>query len=185
MRPLCWISLCLLINLIISPDGIQHTRLPCPSLSPRVCSNSCPLSQWCYHTISSSFLSFCFNSSLSSEGRSFTQENQYSNSDHKLHNWPVKFHWYFSIDALHSKIWTHILSLCRLQDFCWFFILVQNFPQIIYIGLQLVIYCFCCFCDGHNCCDLITLRLVDVTVSLILCHSDCRRKSLSLAIVLH
>ena len=26
---------------------LQHTRLPCPSLSPRVCSNSCPLSQWC------------------------------------------------------------------------------------------------------------------------------------------
>ena len=29
------------------PHGLQHTRLPCPSLSPRVCSNSCPLSQWC------------------------------------------------------------------------------------------------------------------------------------------
>ena len=27
------------------------TQLPCPSLSPRVCSNSCPLSQWCYLTI--------------------------------------------------------------------------------------------------------------------------------------
>ena len=25
--------------------GLQHTRLPCPLLSPRVCSNSCPLSQ--------------------------------------------------------------------------------------------------------------------------------------------
>ena len=27
------------------PHGLQHTRLPCPSLSPRVCSNSSPLSQ--------------------------------------------------------------------------------------------------------------------------------------------
>ena len=36
------------------PHGLQHTRLPCPSQSPRVCSNSCPLSQWCYLTISSS-----------------------------------------------------------------------------------------------------------------------------------
>ena len=26
------------------PHGLQHSRLPCPSLSPRVCSNSCPLS---------------------------------------------------------------------------------------------------------------------------------------------
>ena len=30
----------------------QHTRLPCPLLSPRVCSNSCPLSQWCHPTVS-------------------------------------------------------------------------------------------------------------------------------------
>ena len=30
---------------------LQHTSLPCPSLSPRVCSNSCPLSQWCHPTI--------------------------------------------------------------------------------------------------------------------------------------
>ena len=28
--------------------GLQHARLSCPSPSPRVCSNSCPLSQWCY-----------------------------------------------------------------------------------------------------------------------------------------
>ena len=27
------------------PHGLQNARLPCPSLSPRVCSNSCPLSQ--------------------------------------------------------------------------------------------------------------------------------------------
>ena len=33
--------------------GPHHARFPCPSLSPRVCSNSCPLSQWCHPTISS------------------------------------------------------------------------------------------------------------------------------------
>ena len=37
---------------------LQHTRLLCPSLSPRVCSNSCPWSQWCHPTISSSVASF-------------------------------------------------------------------------------------------------------------------------------
>ena len=31
--------------------GLQHARLPCPSPSPRVCSNSYPLSQWCHPTI--------------------------------------------------------------------------------------------------------------------------------------
>ena len=31
---------------ILRPHGLQHARLSCPSLSPRICSNSCPLS-WC------------------------------------------------------------------------------------------------------------------------------------------
>ena len=30
------------------PHGLQHARFPCPSLSPRVGSNSCPLSRWCH-----------------------------------------------------------------------------------------------------------------------------------------
>ena len=37
------------------PHGLQHARLPCPSLSLRVCSNSHPLSQWCHPTISSCY----------------------------------------------------------------------------------------------------------------------------------
>ena len=40
------------------PHELQHTRLPCPSLSPWVCSNSCPLSRWCHPTISSSVTPF-------------------------------------------------------------------------------------------------------------------------------
>ena len=42
----------------LQPHEMQHARLPCPSLSPRVCSNSCPLSQWHHPTISSSVTSF-------------------------------------------------------------------------------------------------------------------------------
>ena len=38
----------------LQPHGLQHTRLPCPSPSPWVCTNLCPLSQWCHPTISSS-----------------------------------------------------------------------------------------------------------------------------------
>ena len=38
--------------------GLQHTRPPCPSLSPKVWSNSRPLSQWCYPTTSSSAAPF-------------------------------------------------------------------------------------------------------------------------------
>ena len=40
------------------PHGLQHARLLCPPLSPRVSSNSCPLSWWCHPTISSSVTPF-------------------------------------------------------------------------------------------------------------------------------
>ena len=42
----------------LQPHELQHASLPCPSLSSRVCSNSCPLSQWCHPTISSSVAPF-------------------------------------------------------------------------------------------------------------------------------
>ena len=40
------------------PHGLQHTRLPCPSPTPEVYSNSCPLSWWCHSAISSSVVPF-------------------------------------------------------------------------------------------------------------------------------
>ena len=42
----------------LRPHGLQHTRLPWPSTTPGVHSNSCPLSQWCHPTISSSVIPF-------------------------------------------------------------------------------------------------------------------------------
>ena len=65
------------------PHGLQHARLPCPSPTLRACSNSCPSSQWCHPTISSSAaLFFCLQSFpasgsfpmsqlLASDGQSF------------------------------------------------------------------------------------------------------------------
>ena len=44
----------MLLSSSLQPHGLQHSRLPCPSLSPRVCLNSCLLSRWCHPTISSS-----------------------------------------------------------------------------------------------------------------------------------
>ena len=40
--------------LTLCNPSLQHANFSCPSLFPRVCSDSCPLSQWCYLTISSS-----------------------------------------------------------------------------------------------------------------------------------
>ena len=42
----------------LQPHGLQHTRLPCPSPSPRAYSNPCPSSLWCHPTISSSVVPF-------------------------------------------------------------------------------------------------------------------------------
>ena len=42
----------------LPPHGLQHARLPCPSPTPGVYSNSFPLSQWCHPTISSSVVPF-------------------------------------------------------------------------------------------------------------------------------
>ena len=50
----------------LRPHGLQHTRPPCSSTAPGVCSNSCPLSQWCHLTISFSIIPFssCLQSFL-------------------------------------------------------------------------------------------------------------------------
>ena len=40
------------------PHGLQHIRLPCPSPTSTVCSNSCPSSWWCHPTISTSIIPF-------------------------------------------------------------------------------------------------------------------------------
>ena len=42
----------------LQPHGLKHARLPCPWPTPRACSSSCPSSQWCHPTISSSVILF-------------------------------------------------------------------------------------------------------------------------------
>ena len=49
---------CSVVSNSLQPHGLQHARLPCPSPTPGACSNSCPLSQWCHPTISSSVIPF-------------------------------------------------------------------------------------------------------------------------------
>ena len=49
---------CSVLSASLWPQGLQHARPPCPSPTPRVYSNSCPLSQWCHPTISSSVVPF-------------------------------------------------------------------------------------------------------------------------------
>ena len=72
----------------LQPHGLQHARPPCPTPTPRACSNSCPLSRWCHPTISSSVIPFssCLQSSPASG--SF----QWVNSSHQVANiWSFSF----------------------------------------------------------------------------------------------
>ena len=48
----------LIVSASLWPRGLQHARPPCPSPTPGVYSNSCPLSWWCHPTISSSVVPF-------------------------------------------------------------------------------------------------------------------------------
>ena len=52
----------------LQPHELQHVRPPCPSPTPRVYSNSCPLSQWCHPAISSSVIPFSCPQSLPASG---------------------------------------------------------------------------------------------------------------------
>ena len=84
------------------PHGLQHARLPCPSLSPRVCPNSCPLSQWCHPTISSSCRSLVLLPSIFPSIRVFSHESS-------LHiRWPK--YWTVSVSISPSNAYSGLIS---------------------------------------------------------------------------
>ena len=66
----------------LQPHGLQHTRLPCPSSTPRVYSDSYPLSQWCHPTISSSVVPFSSCLKSFPESGSFLM-SQFFDKDHQ------------------------------------------------------------------------------------------------------
>ena len=80
--------------------GLKHARLPCPSLSPRVCSNLCPLNLWCHPTISSSIAPF------SSCPQSFPASGSFTL------NW---------IDSLHCQVAKVLELQFQHQSFQWIF----------------------------------------------------------------
>ena len=60
LRLLLLLLSCSVMSYSLHPHGLQHASLPCPSPTPRACSNSGPLSRWCHPAISSSVDSFSF-----------------------------------------------------------------------------------------------------------------------------
>ena len=113
------------------PHGLQHTRLPCPSPTPRACSNSYPLSQWCHPTFSSTVIHFSchfqtfpapgsFQTSqfISSGGQSFGASASASVLPMKIQDW-FSLGWTGWI-SLQSKGLSRIFSKPTVQKL-WFF----------------------------------------------------------------
>ena len=92
----------------LQPHGLQHSRPPCPSPTPRVYSNSCPLSRRCLPAISSSVVPFSFNLS----------HHQVFSNESVLHiRWPK--YWSFSFSISPSYEYSGLISFrmdCSLRD---------------------------------------------------------------------
>ena len=81
---LCCLVTHLCLTLCGTMDCMQHSRLPCPSLSLGVCSNSCPLSRWCHPTISSSVTAFSSYPEYFPALGSFTMSRLFASGGHRI-----------------------------------------------------------------------------------------------------
>ena len=89
-------------SVMLWPHGLQHTRLPCPSPTPRACSNSCPSSQWCHPAISSSVIPF--SSCLQSFQGLFQWVSSYQQVAKVLELQHQTFQWVFRTDFLYGLV---------------------------------------------------------------------------------
>ena len=115
----------------LRPHGLQHTRLLCPSPSPRVGSNLCPLSQWCHPTISSSVSPFssCLQSFLASGSflmsQLFTSGGRSIGASALASVLPMNIQGWFSLGltgliSLLSKGLSRVFSSTTVQEFKFF-----------------------------------------------------------------
>ena len=86
----------------LRPHGLQYARPPCPSPTLQVYSNSCPLSQWCYQTISSSAVPF------SARLQSFPSSGSFPMSQFFAIRWPK--YWSFSGNISLSNEYSGLIS---------------------------------------------------------------------------
>ena len=68
----------------LQSHGLQHTRLPCPSPTPGAYSNSCPSSQWCHPTISSSVVPFSSHCQSFPASGSFPMSQFFASSGQRI-----------------------------------------------------------------------------------------------------
>ena len=91
---------CSVMSNSLRPHGLQHARLPCPSPTPEVYSDSCPLSQWCHPTISSSVVPFSSSLNLSQHQVLFKLVSSLHQVTKVLELQHQSFQWIFRTDFL-------------------------------------------------------------------------------------
>ena len=98
----------------LGPHGLQHTRLPCSSPTPRAFSNSCPLSQWCHP---SNHLILCHPLLL--QPSTLSSIRVFSNKSVLRIRWPKYWNFSFSISPSNGYLrlisfrtdWFHLLAV--------------------------------------------------------------------------
>ena len=105
----------MLFNRSVMSNSLQHARLPCPSLSPGVCSNSCSLIQWCH--LPSNYLILCCPFLLPS----IFPSTKVSSSELALCIWWPKY-WLFTLIISPSNEYSTLISF-RID---WFDLAVQG-----------------------------------------------------------
>ena len=98
---------CSVMSDSLRPHALQHARFPCPSPTPRACSNSCPSSWLCHPTISSSVIPFCPAFSLS-------QHWVFPKESVLRIGWPK--YWSFSFSVSPSNEYSGLISF-RMDGF--------------------------------------------------------------------
>ena len=101
----------------LQPHGLQHARLPCPSLSPRVCSKSGPLSQWYHPTTSFSVAPLFLLPSVFPSIRVFSNQSALRIRWQKILELQLQhqfFQWIFSVDFLQEWL---VWSPCSPRDY--------------------------------------------------------------------
>ena len=109
----------------LRPHGLQHARLPCPSPTPRIYSNSCPLSQWCHPTISSSIVPFSRLQSFPASGSFLVSQFQNIGVSASASVLPMNIQDWFAWGwtdwiSLQSKRLSRVFSNTRVQKHHFF-----------------------------------------------------------------
>ena len=126
----CSVAVMSKVSNSLRPHRPQHARLPHPSLSPRVCSDSCPLGQWCYPTISStvSHFSFCLQSFPESGSfpmsQLFTSGGQNIGASNSASVLPVHIQGWFPLEFPHVLL--YLIFICNSTHIYWASITCQT-----------------------------------------------------------